>query len=61
LPDVILSGKIVGDGIAILPHRDNMLVAPIDGLIGKLFETNQAFSIKFDSGVELFASLDIQY
>ncbi|ENI4799283.1 PTS glucose transporter subunit IIA [Klebsiella michiganensis] len=59
VPDVIFSGKIVGDGIAILPHRDNMLVAPIDGIIGKIFETNHAFSIKSDSGVELFVHFGI--
>ena len=59
VPDVIFSGKIVGDGIAILPHRDNMLVAPIAGIIGKIFETNHAFSIKSDSGVELFVHFGI--
>ncbi|EMB3266421.1 PTS glucose transporter subunit IIA [Citrobacter braakii] len=59
VPDVLFAGKIVGDGIAILPDEGNMLVAPIDGTIGIIFETNHAFSIKSDSGIELFIHFGI--
>lgn len=51
-------GKIVGDGIAIKP-TGNKMVAPVDGTIGKIFETNHAFSIESDSGVELFVHFGI--
>lgn len=51
-------GKIVGDGIAIKP-TGNKMVAPVDGTIGKIFETNHAFSIESDSGIELFVHFGI--
>ena len=35
------------------------MVAPVDGTIGKIFETNHAFSIGSDSGVELFVHFGI--
>ena len=53
VPDVVFAEKIVGDGIAIKP-TGNKMVAPVDGTIGKIFETNHAFSIESDSGIELF-------
>lgn len=37
----------------------NKMVAPVDGTIGKIFETNHAFSIESDSGVELFVHFGI--
>ncbi len=48
VPDVVFAEKIVGDGIA-----------PVDGTIGKIFETNHAFSIESDSGIELFVHFGI--
>jgi len=53
VPDVVFAEKIVGDGIAIKP-TGNKMVAPVDGTIGKIFETNHAFSIESDNGIELF-------
>lgn len=47
VPDVVFAEKIVGDGIAIKP-TGNKMVAPVDGTIGKIFETNHAFSIESD-------------
>ncbi len=58
VPDVVFAEKIVGDGIAIKP-TGNKMVAPVDGTIGKIFETNHAFSIESDSGVELFVHFGI--
>ena len=54
-----LSGeKIVGDGVAINPTGD-VIVAPVDGTIGKIFETNHAFSMESAEGVELFVHFGI--
>ena len=53
LPDVAFAEKIVGDGIAFKPVG-NKAVAPADGTIGKIFETNHAFSLETDSGIEIF-------
>ncbi|WP_457913807.1 PTS glucose transporter subunit IIA [Candidatus Gillettellia adelgis] len=58
VPDLVFAKKIVGDGIAIKPSG-NKMVAPIDGSIGKIFETNHAFSIKSNNGVELFVHFGI--
>lgn len=58
VPDVVFAEKIVGDGIAIKP-TGNKMVAPVNGTIGKIFETNHAFSIESDEGVELFVHFGI--
>ncbi|QJC37506.1 PTS glucose transporter subunit IIA [Enterobacteriaceae endosymbiont of Donacia thalassina] len=58
VPDVVFSDKIVGDGVAINP-TGNIIVAPIDGIIGNIFETNHAFSIKTLNGIELFVHFGI--
>lgn len=58
VPDVVFAEKIVGDGVAIKPSS-NRMVAPIDGVIGKIFETNHAFSIESAGGVELFVHFGI--
>lgn len=58
VPDVVFSEKIVGDGIAVRPNGD-MIVSPVNGTIGKIFETNHAFSIESDEGVELFVHFGI--
>lgn len=53
VPDVVFAEKIVGDGVAIDPTGD-LIVAPVKGTIGKIFETNHAFSIESDDGIEMF-------
>lgn len=58
VPDVVFAEKIVGDGVAIKP-TGNKIVAPINGTIGKIFETNHAFSIESDNGIELFVHFGI--
>ncbi len=58
VPDVVFSEKIVGDGIAIHPTGD-CLVAPANGVIKKIFETNHAFSMTTEDGVELFVHFGV--
>ncbi|MDV2856420.1 PTS glucose transporter subunit IIA [Oceanimonas sp. CAM02] len=58
VPDVVFAEKIVGDGLAIKPSG-NKMVAPCNGTIGKIFETNHAFSIESESGLELFVHFGI--
>ncbi|QYJ76971.1 MULTISPECIES: PTS glucose transporter subunit IIA [Shewanella] len=58
VPDVVFAEKIVGDGIAIAPEGDT-IYAPIDGTIGKIFETNHAFSIESPQGLELFVHFGV--
>ena len=56
--DVVFAEKIVGDGVAIKPSG-NKIVAPLSGKIGKIFETNHAFAIESDEGIELFVHFGI--
>ena len=58
VPEVVFSEKIVGDGVAVRPIG-NKIVAPVDGVIGKIFETNHAFSMESKEGVELFVHFGI--
>ncbi|MGL4735573.1 MAG: PTS glucose transporter subunit IIA [Enterovibrio sp.] len=58
VPDVVFAEKIVGDGVAIKP-TGNKMVAPVNGTIGKIFETNHAFSIESEDGIELFVHFGI--
>ncbi|WP_412523132.1 PTS glucose transporter subunit IIA [Shewanella chilikensis] len=58
VPDVVFAEKIVGDGIAIEP-KGKFMLAPINGTIGKIFETNHAFSIESPQGLELFVHFGV--
>ena len=58
VPDVVFAEKIVGDGVAIKPSG-NKIVAPLNGKIGKIFDTNHAFAIESDEGIELFVHFGI--
>jgi len=57
-----LSGEIVNiedvPDVVFKPAGTKM-VAPVNGTIGKIFETNHAFSIESDEGVELFVHFGI--
>ena len=58
VPDVVFAEKIVGDGIAIRPDN-NQILAPVTGIIGKIFKTNHAFSIVSENKVELLIHFGI--
>lgn len=50
--DPTFSDKILGDGIAILPKKGEV-VAPVDGTVVIMFETKHAVSIVSDQGTEI--------
>ena len=58
VPDVAFAEKIIGDGIAIRP-AGNKMVAPVNGTIGKIWETNHAFSIESEDGIALLVQFGI--
>lgn len=58
VPDVVFSEKIAGDGIAIKPEGDR-LVAPFDGTIVQVFETNHAFAIRSEKNIEVLVHFGI--
>ncbi|UAJ65528.1 PTS glucose transporter subunit IIA [Candidatus Schneideria nysicola] len=60
VPDQVFAEKIIGDGIAIRPDANqNIIMAPIKGNIIKIFETNHAFSINSDDGIEMIIHFGI--
>jgi len=58
VPDEIFSQKMAGEGIAIMP-RSNTFVAPVSGIVTKIFSTNHAFSIKTKSGLEVMVHIGL--
>ncbi len=54
VPDEVFAQKMIGDGIAIEPSESGVMLAPADGRMEKIFETNHAFSIVTTSGLEIF-------
>ncbi len=57
--DEVFSSKMAGDGIAIMPVGDTF-VAPIDGVITKIFSTNHAFSIKNKQDLEVLVHIGLE-
>lgn len=58
VPDAAFSSKAVGDGIAIRP-TENVVVAPCDGKLANIFNTNHAFAIVTDSGAEIIVHIGV--
>ncbi len=58
VPDEAFSSRIVGDGVAIKPTSP-VVVAPASGTVVKIFETNHAFCLETDNGVELIVHMGI--
>jgi sugar PTS system EIIA component len=59
VPDAAFATKAVGDGVAILP-TGKTVVAPCDGQLVKIFNTNHAFALVNDSGLELIVHVGIE-
>jgi len=56
--DEVFSAKLAGDGLAIIP-RSHTFVAPVSGLITKIFSTNHAFSIRTKNGLEVLVHIGL--
>ncbi len=57
-PDEGFAGKMMGDGAVVTPE-DSLVVAPEDGTIGFVFETQHAIGFVTDTGVELLIHVGI--
>jgi PTS system glucose-specific IIA component len=51
VPDPVFSGRMLGDGLAILPSSGDVL-APFDGEVVSLFPTGHAIGLMSNTGVE---------
>ncbi len=58
VPDAAFSSKAVGEGLAIRP-TGKLVVAPVDGVIAKIFNTNHAFALIADNGAELIVHIGL--
>lgn len=56
--DQIFSGRTVGDGCAVIPE-DKLICAPCDGKIIQIIETNHAFCILSDDGLEILVHIGL--
>ncbi|HZH61671.1 MAG TPA: glucose PTS transporter subunit IIA, partial [Metabacillus sp.] len=58
VPDQVFSGKMMGDGFAILP-TNGTVVSPVNGKILNVFPTKHAIGIQSDSGKEILIHFGI--
>jgi glucose-specific phosphotransferase system IIA component len=58
VPDEVFANKLAGDGVAIIPSSGDF-VAPIDGVVSKIFDTNHAYIVKGDNGIEVMVHIGI--
>lgn len=58
VPDLIISEKIIGDGLAIIPENGRFY-APCDGEITRVISTNTAVAIRTDLGVEIYITFGV--
>ncbi|TFZ41112.1 PTS glucose transporter subunit IIA [Soehngenia longivitae] len=58
VPDKVFSGKLVGDGIAILP-QDNYVYAPVNGEIVQIAPQKYAIGFRTKENIEILIHLGI--
>lgn len=58
VPDEAFASKAVGDGVAIRP-TGKTVVAPANGVVVKIFNTNHAFCLETESGAEVVVHMGI--
>jgi glucose-specific phosphotransferase system IIA component len=58
VPDEVFANKLAGDGVAIIPSNGEF-VSPIDGVVSKIFDTNHAYVITSDSGIEVMVHIGL--
>ncbi|MDR6746307.1 PTS system D-glucosamine-specific IIC component [Bacillus pumilus] len=58
VPDQVFSGKMMGDGFAILP-TDGTVVSPVKGKILNVFPTKHAIGLQSDGGLEILIHFGI--
>lgn len=58
VPDPVFSGKVLGDGVGIVPSSGEVL-APVSGTIAQVAHTKHALGIESDDGLEILVHLGI--
>ena len=59
VPDEVFAEGMAGQGCAIVPEASGEAVAPVSGILVKLFEGGHAFGIATDDGIEMIVHLGL--
>ena len=59
VPDEVFAEGMAGQGCAIVPESSGEAVAPVSGVLVKLFEGGHAFGIAADGGMEMIVHLGL--
>ncbi len=59
VPDEVFAEGMAGQGCAIVPEASGEAVAPVSGVLVKLFEGGHAFGIATDGGIEMIVHLGL--
>ena len=59
VPDEVFAEGMAGQGCAVVPEASGEAVAPVAGLLVKLFEGGHAFGIAADNGIEMIVHLGL--
>ena len=59
VPDEVFAQGMAGDGVGLAPAGSGDAVAPMSGLLAKLFAGGHAFGIRSDEGVELIVHIGL--
>lgn len=59
VPDPVFSGKVLGDGVAIIPE-DGKIVSPVDGEVESVAETGHAYGFSTEDGLELLVHVGLE-
>ena len=59
VPDEVFSGRVLGDGCAVLPH-DGKVSAPIDGTVSSIAETSHAYGFTTADGMEVLVHIGLE-
>lgn len=57
--DPVFSGKVIGDGIAVLPTTEGKLYSPCNGTVLSVFDTKHALNLVSDDGAEILLHIGI--
>lgn len=59
VPDPIFSGKMMGDGAAVIPENGR-IVAPVDGTLSMIAPTKHAFGFKTEDGRDILVHVGLE-
>ena len=58
IDDAVFSKKLVGEGVAIIP-TSSTVIAPINGVVTRIFPTKHAFMISDPNGIEVLVHVGL--